>query len=489
MKNFTIDLHCHPAQRPYGRSFSTDQPGTNDENPKKRTSMWFYDPPKGPDRLLNRVTGLAKFSQSNFAALSYGNVNCICAALYPIERDFFRMKTGTGAFTDFMANIASSLGRPRIDYLQNITDYFKDLEAEYDFYKQLDNVEIKLKEGRKKYVLVKNFQHLESLMLSADDKIETVFVIITIEGMHVLNTGLDGVADETTVLANVDKLKNWEHRPFFVTFAHHFYNELCGHAETLVGFPQDLLTRQEHGMTYGFQDLGWKVMKRLLDNSDGKRIHVDIKHMNYRSRQEYFSWLKANHAEEYQRKEIPIIVSHGACNGKISFSNPSPTPGLEMTASRMYDAEINFYDEEIIEIARSGGIIGLQLDERRIASKQFKRSLRLELASSTRRKHSNSKMVWNNIEHIVCLLDKHDMFAWDCIAIGSDFDGLVDPINMFWTAEDMDDLMQYIERHAHNFLSNTEVPLKNAFNKITALEVVDRIFHYNAYEFFRKYFR
>jgi microsomal dipeptidase-like Zn-dependent dipeptidase len=98
-------------------------------------------------------------------------------------------------------------------------------------------------------------------------------------------------------------------------------------------------------------------------------------------------------------------------------------------------------------------------------------------------------MVWNNIQHIAQLLDSNDLFAWDCITIGSDFDGVIDPINMFWSQEDMDDLVQYIERHAFNFFNDPETVFKNSFNKIEPLEVIDRIFHFNAFEFFRKYFK
>jgi microsomal dipeptidase-like Zn-dependent dipeptidase len=103
--------------------------------------------------------------------------------------------------------------------------------------------------------------------------------------------------------------------------------------------------------------------------------------------------------------------------------------------------------------------------------------------------HSNSKLVWNNIQHIVQLLDQNDLFAWDCIAMGTDHDGIIDPINLFWTSEEMDDLLQYIERHAYNFFSDPEIVLKHTYNRISAAEAVERIFHSNAMEFFRKYFR
>lgn len=61
--------------------------------------------------------------------------------------------------------------------------------------------------------------------------------------MNVLNTGLDPnrspeniKADPVEVKANARALKDHAHKPWFVTFAHHFYNELCGHAESLKGF-------------------------------------------------------------------------------------------------------------------------------------------------------------------------------------------------------------------------------------------------------------
>ena len=491
MTNFTIDIHCHPDLRPYGRSFSTPAPGENPSNKKSKASIWHYDPPTAVDRFEQRIAGLSKYSQSDFTSLGFGNVRCICASLYSVERSFVTLNVfGTGDVSDFFASVVGNLTKERVDFLQKNKDYFSDLENIYKYYKALHDVVIRFDDVNRKYVLVKNFDELEQAIAINENaaNVETIYVIITIEGMHDLNAGNGDAPNEAEILANANKLKSWDHPPFFVTFAHHFYNELCGHAESLSGFIQDLLTNQEHGMNTGFTDLGWKVLKSLIDDTNGRRIHIDIKHMSYLSRQQYISFLKTEHAEAYAMKKHPLIISHGACNGKISEANPNPTHGLEKTAARMYDGDINFYDEEIIEMGKSGGIIGLQLDERRIASKRYKRSLRLELASASKRKHSNSKMVWNNIQHIAQLLDMNDMFAWDCITIGSDFDGVIDPINMFWSQEDMDDLVQYIERHAFNFFNDPETVFKNSFNKIEPLEVIDRIFHFNAFEFFRKYF-
>lgn len=489
MKTLIIDLHCHPGQRPYGKSFSKN-PGENSTNKRHKNSIWYYDPPGIGDRLLNRVTSLTKFSQADITTLCYGNVRCVCASLYPIERGFVNMNlVKDGPLADFFAALVAGLGQERVNFLQQNKDYFTDLTKEYEYYKSLDGREITFEDGKRKYMLIKNFSDLESSMLQHEETgVEVVYVILSIEGLHVLNTGTGTAPDRATVLANMRTIKNWTHRPFFITFAHHFNNDLCGHAESMPDALQDFLTLQEPGMDTGFTALGWDVLKEMMDNSNGKRIHVDIKHMSVKSRTEYINYLKTSLSTAYQQKEIPLIISHGACNGRRSPLDPSPTSGLERTASNMYDADINFYDDEIVELARSGGIIGLQMDERRIASKRYKKSLRLELASATKRMHSNSKMVWNNIQHIAQLLDQNNLFAWENVAIGSDFDGIVDPINMFWTAEYMDDMVQYIERHAHNFMNNPENPLKNSFNKITAQEVIDRVFYSNAYEFFRKYY-
>ena len=45
--------------------------------------------------------------------------------------------------------------------------------------------------------------------------------------------------------------------------------------------------------------------------------------------------------------------------------------------------------------------------------------------------HYRSELVWKQIQYIAELLDDNDLFAWGNIAIGSDYDGLVDPLNSF----------------------------------------------------------
>src|SRR6185436_2394259 len=109
-------------------------------------------------------------------------------------------------------------------------------------------------------------------------------------------------------------IKAWPFTPFFVTFSHHFYNQLCGHAKSLTGIVGGA-TDQSQGLSTGFTPLGKKVLKELLNNQNGRRIYIDIKHMSALGRKEYFQILDS----DYQGQDIPIVVSHGAANGYQSM--------------------------------------------------------------------------------------------------------------------------------------------------------------------------
>ncbi len=479
--NNYVDLHCHPALKPFGKSFNKKPVGKNNPHRSSNRSIWKYNPPSIFDKLLNFVTGLTKFSQANFTSLAYGGVSVVCVSLYPLEKWFVRNKIKNELIADLAANFALGIGDKRIDHIQGISDYFKDLERQYDFYKQLDGKVIRLPEGKFVYKLVKNYNEIETIRFqdAQNKNVSAICVVLSIEGMHVLNTGLRKPVNENEVLENLEKIIAWEHRPFFVTLAHHFWNHLCGHAESLSGIVKKKADQTE-GLTSGFTSLGKKVIQRLLDDTHDKRILIDIKHMNPKSRREYYAMLDSG---QPPFNSVPIVVSHGACNGLVSDSNR--VVGRPRTAGKLKAVDINFFDEEIIRIAKSNGIFGLQLDERRIASEK---TLKDTKHSTKRSKimHYRSELLWNQVQHIIELLDAENLFAWDCIAIGSDFDGIIDPLNSFWTAEEFPFLADFLERHAHNYIQNHN--LQRADNIIEADEIVERIMSKNAHEFLKRNF-
>jgi microsomal dipeptidase-like Zn-dependent dipeptidase len=474
MKYFA-DIHCHPTMKSYGHSFPTKE---NKSSILSKSSIWYYDPPNFFEKLIDLIGGIVKYRQSNFSAMGFGNTGIVFASLYPIERSFFDNKLNTGDFNDMLLNFITSVGKNRIDYIQSITDYFLDLENEYHYLKQLDGKTVKLADrANYKYTIAKNATDLD-IILNEDangaEKVNSIAVFITIEGGHVFGTGINpktNPANPKKVLENVDKVKNWEHRPIFITLTHHFYNELCGHAKSLTGIVKKA-TDQSLGMNEGFTPLGIEVVDKLLDNTNNKRILIDIKHKSRTSRLGYFNLLET----KYKNETIPVIVSHGAVMGN------------KKNRHLFLQEDINFYDDEILKVAETNGLFGIQLDERRIVAagdSELKKSHGLG-----RRKvlfHS-SVLIWRQIQHIAELLDSKGHFAWGIQSLGSDYDGMINPLNGYWTVEDYPTLSDYLLKQAFNYMKNFPSNLIQKQNHIDPEEIVNRVMGDNTYLFIKKYY-
>jgi microsomal dipeptidase-like Zn-dependent dipeptidase len=487
--DFSVDLHCHPTLKPMGHSPS----GSQSSNPNDKSSLWYYDPPSVSDKLLNQVISVTKFSQANFTACAYGKVWVIVMVLGTIEKWFFNNKLGTGIIADVLEDFATEITKPRINEIQGIQNYFKDLLKELSYLEQANGVVVNIDGNNFAYKIVHSFAELKAitakneaeLQSNKEDKLIQIAIIPSIEGMHVLNCGLDPARSPANIKANPDEvkanakaLKNHPHRPWFVTFTHHFYNELCGHAESLKGLIAQNCD-QKLGMDTGFTPLGKEVLNILLDNSAGKRILVDIKHLSPLARKQFFEMRIT------QYPSIPVIISHGVCNGLPTMgATHSLYPEIGSTFN---DKEINFYDDEIIEMVKSNGIMGLQLDERRVANDE---TIKNTKHSFFRNKimHYRSELVWRQVQYVAELLDANGLFAWGNLAIGSDYDGIVDPLNSFWTAEQYPDLKSYLERHAFNYMQKSSSRLRNNFNKIGSDVIVQNIFQTNAWRFFERWF-
>lgn len=479
MTDFFIDLHCHPSLKPYGKSFALDPAGQNNTSRILNNSIWHYNPPNIIDRGVQLLTGVAKFTQADCTTLAYGNVRLICASLYPIEKGFFNNDLKTGHLSDLADNFVSSVGFERVNMVQEVKNYFEDLVREYRYYQQLSGQLVQTDMGAFKYRLVKNYDDIENF-LGQPGEDTTIFIILSIEGMHVLQSDASKEPEETTVLENVKEIKNWPHAPFFVTFAHHFYNHLCGHAKSLTGLVGNV-TDQSEGQDTGFTELGKKVVHRLLRKENEKRIFIDIKHMSALTRKQYFEIL----ATDFAGENIPVIASHAAANGLRSADEPV-ADGKE-TANKLLARDINLYDNEILSIALTNGICGLQLDERRIASEAALKNIKHSLFMNKIR-HYRSELLWNQVQHIVELLDRNGLFAWDCMAIGSDFDGIINPLNGFLTHENTGSLQEYLERYAFNYMNERGKQVLKTFNQISAGEIVSRVFQTNALQFIKRWF-
>ena len=305
-------------------------------------------------------------------------------------------------------------------------------------------------------------------------------VVNTIEGAQSLGTGikLDGAYQYIDMLLDrIETIKKWKYPPFFITFTHHFYNEFCGHARSL-GFLKHLLD-QDFGIHRSFTAAGALVRDALLDDTNGKRILIDVKHMNRRSRMQYYEYIKN------RGYDIPIIASHAAVTGQAS---PGQDSVLGKVKHLFASDSINFYDDELVEMERSNGLFGIQLDERRVASKRKLKEIKGKIGRDLLL--ATSKLVWRQIRHIAEVLDFHGEYAWALPCLGSDFDGMVDPINGFFTSAHFKNLEYFLLIHAQDYLDNEiNNQMKEAMNKnITADEIVRRVLRENAMNFLEAYF-
>jgi len=474
---YFIDFHCHPALKPYGKSFRSDSPGSNSLNSSEQNSLWFYDPPKFIDRLIQLICGISKFRQSDCRTLNNGNCRLVFASIYPIERGFFRSKLGTRIISDLGNNFVTSVGQSRVNYIQNVTDYFEDLNREYKYYLQLHGKEIQAEGKTYQYRMIRFFDEIDQLQENSTQPENLVFLALSIEGLHALNKNIDAPPVEKEFLDNLNQVKRWEYTPLFVTVAHHFYNHLCGHAKSLFDIVGSV-TDQSEGINSGFTELGRKVICELLSNVNGKRIYVDIKHMSSKGRKEYMEMLRS---PEYRDEKIPIIVSHGAANGMRSMDEP--VIDIAETGDKFLKKDINFYDNEIIEVAKSGGIFGLQLDERRLAKKGYKVK---HSAFLHKIQHYRAELVWNHIQHIAELLDKNKLPAWDIITLGTDHDGIINPLNGYLTSENLKDLLQYLERYAYNYMADRGIQILSPANRLAASDIVQKVFSENGMRFLKQ---
>ncbi len=425
-------------------------------------SLWYYNPPTFKEKLLRDILGVTRYSQSDLTTLMKGNVRLIYSSLYPIEKGFFINRLGTGEASNEIKEFFSGLHDNRIEYVIEKTDYFSDLCSEYDFLKQKSGADVIIDNKTCNYVLVKNASEMDQA-LNDNDKF-SIAVVNTIEGLHSFGIGLHKEVpySSRSFLDNIVTAKKWEHPPLFVTYTHHFYNQLCGHCESLQKVSLLIDQKMGTGNNFNFTPFGLDVFDTLFNKTDGKRMLIDIKHMSKTTRERYYQIL----GTKYKQENIPIIVSHAAVtgNGDPLFCND----------------DINFDDEEIIKIKESYGLFGIMLEKNRIADKNALPDFTENIFAG---KKMWSKLIWDQIQHIAETIDKAGIDgAWDIQCIGSDYDGIINPINYFITAEDMNDLSVHLIKHAEKYMENEGEKLRTG-NKLLPNDIIDKVMFRNAYYF------
>ena len=97
-------------------------------------------------------------------------------------------------------------------------------------------------------------------------------------------------------------------------------------------------------------------------------------------------------------------------------------------------------------------------------------------------------MVWENLYYVAKLLKEKGVCAnddecWNFMCIGSDFDGMVNPPDIFWTAAEFNDLREGLIFHADYYESQGLLFGTPPTSGSLAGLIIDKIMHDNAYNF------
>ncbi len=479
MKEFFVDIHCHPTMRAFHTS-----PNGHKKNLWDRTKNDVIDTLVGR-WIWEKSKGVSKFSQSNFYNCIDGKARVVFDSLYPLERGFINFRKFPELLIGKKANetlvvTASGVSVEQFRNLKKKINYFEELNEQYNFLVKNQGASPC---GKFSYTIPSNYCELKKSLLADDSSIN---VIITIEGAHVFGCGTDASEKvlieelKQTLKKNIRAVKKWKHPPFFITFAHHFWNQLCGHASTLPT-PTKVTCNQNKGLNTGFTELGLFVLDELLSTKNGKRILIDTRHMSVKSRIHYFKYV-SNHNKLYPNDRIPLISSHSAVNGfdTLIHSTRVKDSSSKKKATSFCAWSLNISAEEAIATHESGGIAGIILDKGRNSGIELLKSIE-KVKNPEEKKNLFLKLICDNIFFLIASVNCKT--GWDIPTIGSDFDGV---IMHFDNYEDMSKLPD-LKRDLIDFLTKNNYKSELWFGYLPE-ELMHKLFTQNAMDFLKKNF-
>jgi len=427
------------------------------------TSKWNVDRQIDANLLLglDEICRDRLDSQSYLGQLQAGNVKLVVTALYAFEREIVPLIKLPIILDRRIMN-----DQMLFDIRDGRVPIFSDLLS-----KEIDYLLLQQNTLGHKFKLRRSMSEVTDNLIN---------VFLSMEGAHCLlpcaypkpSTEALSAAEEADTLSNLESLKNRnEIRILWMNLCHFTNNPFCIHA---FGMPND--RKQYKGFIpssarfKGISEFGKNIVRKSLENNAGpnensNRILIDIKHMSLYSRLDYYKMLET----EYAGENIPIVCTHAAPAG-MSIGQRFHTPGSnapQLKVKRMKGiganyfnpCSINLYDEEIRWIVSKGGFITVSLDQRILGCPNptpywFNDPLTDEEYNGMM-SHPMQGPLWENdqdatkdypsgrqggrnlhdqhLDHfcnaILRLVWAGGLNTWNCIALGSDLDGLVDAIN------------------------------------------------------------
>jgi hypothetical protein len=528
------DLHCHN----HIKSFLWLKSHEKHYRKKDQFHPWTIISPNL--RAERKAKGSAtSYTQCDLVKLWNGKVRLTFNSLYSLERGFFmtgkEKATGSNRFLREIVRIATSHKLPLRDLLQMfymripdaIVDYFQSPQYDYWEYLQEEYAFAVSKSGvlstnhivspgllRKIFENRRNRRALypESLDAKATYQIprnrgeaqqllqrdDIITMIMTIEGAHCFGSDTASYAElEKRLMLMKTNRQQWPYPVFFLTLAHHFDNNLCGHANSLPDLGTWFLNQSKR-KNGSFTPEGRKFLRKALslqsndsplqsnntpDPQAGYRMLIDVKHMAARSRKEFYKLVN----DRFQQGDvIPVIASHCGYSGQKTLDDLITSEQKEKDDYFIgaFNAwNINVCDEDIMIIFKTKGLFGLSFDQR---------ILGVPKAQKKEGGRNSLEALWDNICAVLDVIyndssipaaQKHE--AWNIITIGTDFEGFIDPVNRYNTALDFPTFRSEMIAYVDALRTQPNVPacLKH-FTTIAEVEIaIDNLCYNNAATF------
>ncbi|MBI5372598.1 MAG: membrane dipeptidase [Sphingobacteriales bacterium] len=505
-----FDFHLHPALKPQ-MSLPPDFP-----SPWEIIKLKFKHP--NVITLLLKCSGINEVvdSQASLSQLISGKLNLVVIALHPPEMAM--MNDG------LIQQIAAEEQTQYIN-LSRITDigsgdiYFRMLNEE------LANLKKNTSSNGKKLKLLSAFSQYKA------SNADTVHAVLTIEGAHAF-FGPRQQKSETEIFT--EYWNNFEtfttaNRIFSLNIAHLQDNGFCNHAFGIQIFKPKPFYPRGNGITqHGF---------RLLQKMKEKNILLDIKHTSLYARKQLYDF-------RIGETGWPLVCTHAGLTG-IKKENRGKyfiethhegeflsvrhyKPAGYLLGTSFNPSSINLYDEDVFEVVASGGLIGLSLDQRILGVPEewmmsidnmgdiyeeeiispgekdfFKNVIQSDpdnsdiiiVADIT----NADKQDWprfharhflNQVFHLfkICRDFNYNMGEMARrICIGSDFDGMINPVDSCPNVTRLEKFKNYLVEHFKEWEKDfTEVTGIRVSSFITPKKLMDNIFYQNGADFLKE---
>lgn len=415
--DFCIDIHTHPTIFPLLVRAVESPWHDYDEAPKEK-----------------RMHRTVKITREDFSKMHRGKVRVYWHSLHIPERYTLGKAFSSPLIMEKVIGLCKHKMRDVLAYRP-----FKMMLEEFDLMKRYLNDP----HSDRKVQIAQNYSHL--LEILKDPK--SIAAIMTIEGAH--NLGFEYTEDkfiyngigltiedcepvhEGLIEERIKFMKDNFIR--FFTLNHFVYNHLASmpKAVDLTGIKKivhnPIQSLRQMGTYRGLTFWGYYMVERCMEEG----VMIDVKHCDAISRNQIYK-LAFKH-------RVPVIASHMAVSGKntnvdfhrmINLREDHTNDRIKALKFNPWD--INLHDDDLVSIHQLGGLMGI-INDVRVLSSAEEEKLAIKTGDWVR-------MIYNQIEHIYTTLVKNDIpanEAFNTICIGTDFDGLIDPVNTIPTAVDL----------------------------------------------------